>query len=446
MPVHTPGVSIEQRVRDHCDRHGLLPAGSGVLALVSGGADSMCLLHVLATVHDGPVHVLSIDHGFRPEASDEARAVADAARALGVAAHVEHLGLAPGPAAMERARDARLAVAEAVRAREGLACIATGHTRTDHVETVLFRMARGTGRTGALGIAPRRDRLVRPLLGISRDDARAWCLANAVSFVDDPTNADERTARARVRHGLVPALARVHPAAEANVARLADLLADEAEVIAQAVDAAWSRNARDRGLNAAGLVAEPVAMGRLLVRRLLRDAGLAGDALAADVVDDVLARAAAGGPARDVPGGLVAVDRGVVVAERAGRSRLPQGVVGPVALPVPGAACMGHVRVSATTGTAGASRGDCAWVRADVGRAPLVLRPASPGDRIALAGGGHQAVGRLLQGAGVPSRHRAAVPVVAQGDRVVWVAGHRASADLLAAPGEPAVRLMAVAA
>jgi tRNA(Ile)-lysidine synthetase-like protein len=69
-----------------------------------------------------------------------------------------------------------------------------------------------------------------------------------------------------------------------------------------------------------------------------------------------------------------------------------------------------------------------------------------PGDRIALPGGGHQAVGRLLQAAGVPARHRAAVPVVADGERVLWVAGYRASADAVAGPGEPAVNLTAARA
>jgi tRNA(Ile)-lysidine synthase len=434
-------VSTDDRVRAYCHRHGLLPPGAGVLALVSGGADSMCLMHQLAQWHDGPVHVLAIDHGFRAESADEARSVRRAAAALGLAAHVEHLRLVGGAAAMERARDARIAAAERVCEREGLEVIATGHTRTDHVETVLFRAARGTGRTGALGIAPRRGRWVRPLLAVSRRDTRAWCAAHGIPVVDDPTNADARTARARVRHGLLPALEAVHPSAEAHVARLADLLSDEGAVIDAAVGAAWARHARGAGLDCAGLATEPVAMRRLLVRRLLTGAGLGGDALAADVIDDAVERATARGPRRDVPGGLICVDRGILVAEASGDT-IPHGQT-PQVLEVPGAVCMGAVMVRAEGGVAGASDPRRAWVRAS---GPLVARPPMDGDRIALPGGGHQSVARLLQAAGVPARHRHHVLVVAEGARVLWVAGHRASADALAVPGENAVLLEAVAA
>lgn len=438
-----PGIA--QRVGAYCARHDLLPAGSGVLLMVSGGADSMCLMHVVADLHDGPVQVLSVDHGFRPEAADEARAVADAARSLGLTAHVESLGLAPGPAALERARDARLAAAERVREREGLALIATGHTLTDNAETILFRAARGTGRAGALGIAPRRDRLVRPLLGLTRDEVRAWCVERGVAFVDDPGNDDPVTARARVRHGLVPALEQVHPQAQRNVARMAELLADEAAVVDAVTDAAWHRLATPAragapGLDAAGLVREPVAVARLLARRLLAAAGLPSAAHESGTVDAVLARASAGAGITEVPGGIVAVDAGVLVAEATTNRPVVMGVEH---LAVPGTVRLPGLELHAARGTAGLTSGDSAWVRA---RGALVVRAPRDGDRIALAGGGHQPVGRLLQAAGVPARHRAAVPVVAEGDRVLWVAGHRASADAVAAPGEPAVNLTAVQA
>ncbi len=313
-------MSIEQRVIDHCARHDLLPPGAGVLALVSGGADSTCLMHLLARVHDGPVHVLVVDHGLRPAAADEAAAVVVAAEDLGLTAHRVDLGLEPGPAAMERARDARLAAAEEIRRREGLDVVATGHTRTDHAETVIFRIARGTGRTGALGIAPRRDALVRPLLCLSRHETRAWCDDHGVAFADDPTNEDLATARARVRHGAMPALADVHPAAEAHLARLADLLRDEGEVLARAADEAWQRCARPGGLSARDLAREPVALGRILVRRLISEAGLPSDALGSEPVERVRARAARGRGRDEIPGGVATVARGVLsVAPHAAR-------------------------------------------------------------------------------------------------------------------------------
>lgn len=305
-------MSIEQRITEYCTRHELLPPGTGVLALVSGGADSTCLMHVLARVHTGPVHVLVVDHGLRPAASVEAAAVVAAAEGLGLTAHRVDLHLASGAGAMERARDARLAAAEEIRRREGLDVVATGHTRTDHAETVIFRIARGTGRTGALGIAPRRDAIVRPLLCLSRHETRAWCDDHGVAFVDDPTNDDRATARARVRHGAMPALTDVHPAAEAHLARLADLLRDEGEVIAAAADAAWARCSRPGGVSVRHLCTEPAALARLLVRRLITEAGLPSDALGSEPVERVRARAARGRGRDQIPGGVATITRGVL--------------------------------------------------------------------------------------------------------------------------------------
>jgi hypothetical protein len=134
-----------------------------------------------------------------------------------------------------------------------------------------------------------------------------------------------------------------------------------------------------------------------------------------------------GGGAVDLPGGRVALERGRLVAHGA---PAPAPPAAPLA--VPGAAAFGDALVRAEPGPAGPPSPDRVAVAVD---GPLVVRAPEPGDRLPLAGGGHQAVGRLLAAAGVPARARAAVPVVATPERVVWVAGHRAAPDLLAAPG-----------
>jgi tRNA(Ile)-lysidine synthetase-like protein len=155
----------------------------------------------------------------------------------------------------------------------------------------------------------------------------------------------------------------------------------------------------------------------------------------------VRARAAAGRGVTQVPGGIVAVDHGVLLAEAHGAAI---AAVVPAPLGVPGRVRLADDRVvRASRGAAARTTPVDAWVRASGG---LVVRPPAPGDRIALAGGGHQSVGRLLQAAGVPARRRPAVAVVASGDRVLWVAGHRACAESVAAPGEDAVHLSVGAA
>ena len=113
----------------------------------------------------------------------------------------------------------------------------------------------------------------------------------------------------------------------------------------------------------------------------------------------------------------------------------------PAALAVPGVARFGEALIVAEAGAAMPPTARRVAVASELAARGLVVRSPAPGDRIALASGGHVGVGRLLAAAGVPARRRARVPVVAAGDRVVWVAGHRASADALAAEGRPAALL-----
>ncbi len=401
--------------------------------MVSGGADSLCLMHLLAEIHDGPVGVLSIDHGLRPEAADEVSGVLAQAAALGLRAHRRSLGLAAGPAVQERARDGRIAAARQVAGDHGYAAVATGHTASDQAETVLFRMARGTGRTGALGMAPRRDAFVRPLLVVSADETRAWCAERGLAVVSDPSNADPLHARARVRQGLVPALAAVHPEAERHVAALADALRDEGELLDPLVDAAWARVFDGRGLSATALSAEPAAMRRILVRRLIRRAGLPGDAASSAAVARVLDLL--GGAGRlSLPGaGVAALERGALVVDPAPSPPSP-----PARLAVPGEVDFGGLTLRASRGVGEAPTPGRVAVRCD---ASLEVRAPRPGDRLPLPSGGHVAVGRLLAADGIPSRLRQDVPVVATAERVVWVAGHRAADDLIVRDSGPAVIL-----
>ena len=167
--------------------------------MVSGGPDSLCLLHALVTLHDAPVGVVSVDHGLRPEAGQEVAAVRNIAGSLGCPFTPIRLELAGGPGVQERARAARYAAVRAVAARDRWDVIAAGHTASDQAETVLMRMARGTGRTGALGMAPRSGDLVRPLLCVNGAETAAWCVATGLSAAADPSNADQAYTRVRAR-------------------------------------------------------------------------------------------------------------------------------------------------------------------------------------------------------------------------------------------------------
>jgi tRNA(Ile)-lysidine synthetase-like protein len=280
-------------------------------------------------------------------------------------------------------------------------------------------------------MAARSGDLVRPLLCVDAAETAAWCAAAGLAPAADPSNRDPAYTRVRAR-GLMGALAGLHPGAVRHVAELADQLRDEDAVLAAATDAAWTRCRGGDGLDIRALAKEPDAMRRILVRRLLAGHGLGGDAVGAAAVRRVLA-VADGTAGAQVSGATVV---------REGRRLIVVGEAPPppqaVALAVPGAVRFGTSVIHGRVGE-GAPAEPRRVTIPPAGR--IEVRGPRDGDRIALPGGGHARVGRILQADGIPARLRAQVPVVVADDIPVWVAGHRASAGALAGPGEPAVVL-----
>ena len=200
---------------------GLLGAGSPVVVLLSGGRDSVCLLDVAVELAGAEaVTALHVDHGLRPRSAADAAACATLCDRLGVELVQHRAGPRPGSGNVQAwARAERYGAAERVAAPRQ-ARLATAHTATDQAETILYRLAASPGRGALLGMPDEAGALVRPLLraGVTRQETAAWCAARGLAWLEDPSNADDRYARTRVREGLVPALRAVHPQAEANVA------------------------------------------------------------------------------------------------------------------------------------------------------------------------------------------------------------------------------------
>jgi tRNA(Ile)-lysidine synthase len=225
---------------------GLLPPepdGRPILAMLSGGRDSVCLLDLAVRLCGAEdVRALHVNYGLRPEADEEQHHCQELCERLGVALEVVRAERPAGAGNLQAwARELRYGAAEE-RARELDALIATGHTATDQVETILYRLAASPGRRALLGMSPREIRLVRPLLGLTREQTAAYCRARGLSWREDASNDDERYARARVRNQLLPALDAVHPAARENVLRTARLLREEAVVLDALVDAELERD------------------------------------------------------------------------------------------------------------------------------------------------------------------------------------------------------------
>ena len=366
----------------------LFERGDRVIVAVSGGPDSMALLHVLWELRDRlglTLEVAGVDHGLRPAAAEELELVRARAEALGlpfvglavdVASHRRGAGL------QDAARRARLGALAALATERGARRVALGHQADDQAETVLFRIVRGTGLAGLQGIPYRRDPFVRPLLDLSRTEILRYLRRRSIPFVEDPSNTDLRFARARIRHRHLPALAEENP-------RVAEAL------VALAAAAREVRPARAASPT-------PVA-GPALSRRV------------AAVVERLRARG--GTAAVDIAGGRrVEVSYGAVRVGARALVRAPVSSVAPVLIDGPGIYRWAAGTLDVKEGArrrAPPAGDDGAEFDADLLAWPLTARARKSGDRMRPRGGrGSRKLSDLMIDARIARGARAALPVV----------------------------------
>ncbi len=243
---------------------GLLAAGRPVVVLYSGGRDSTCLLELAVRIAGrDAVGALHVNYRLRAAADGDEAHCARLCERLGVPLEIRR-PTRPGGNIQAWARAARYDAAAAIAGPRG-ADVAAGHTAGDQVETILYRLASSPSRRALLGMRPRDGALVRPLLAFTRAQTGAYCAERGLAWREDESNNSGAYARGRVRARLVPALREIHPAAEANVLALAEVLRDEAEVLDAAVDARLG--GRDR-IALTSLRELPAALRRLVVQRL----------------------------------------------------------------------------------------------------------------------------------------------------------------------------------
>jgi tRNA(Ile)-lysidine synthase len=292
---------LHERVR----AEGLLGESGQVVAMISGGRDSVCLLDVAVAVRGAEnVRALHVNYGLRGRASyEDERYCAELCSRLGVWLELVRVGEEErGEGNLQAwARERRYEVARRLGA-ELDAPVATGHTASDQVETILYRLAASPGRRALLGMSACENRLVRPLLGVTREQTAEYCQARGLQWREDTSNDDVQYARVRVRKLLVPALRAVHPAAAENVRRTAELLREETDLLDGLVDAELSGK---EAVAVARLAELHPALARLVVVRLVEDA--AGELVpqAGARVGEILALGARGGVAEVHVGGNV---------------------------------------------------------------------------------------------------------------------------------------------
>jgi tRNA(Ile)-lysidine synthase len=289
---------------------GLLGPGRPVVVLYSGGCDSTCLLEVAVRVAGrDAVTALHVNYRLRAAAAADEDHCARLCARLGVPLEVRRPQRPQDGNLQAWARDVRYGAAARIAAPRG-ADVAAGHTASDQVETILYRLASSPSRRALLGMRRRDGALIRPLLLFTREQTGGYCSERDLSWRMDESNSAGVYARNRLRAGLMPALREIHPAAEANVLALAELLRDEAVVLDAAVDAVL--DGRER-IALARLRELSPALRRLVVQRLADGAagGLAPGA--ARRAEEVAALAEHGQTALDLPHGVRAIaEQGVL--------------------------------------------------------------------------------------------------------------------------------------
>jgi len=414
----------------------MLSAGQRVAAAVSGGADSVCLLHALIELGFAP-HVLHVNHHLRgAESQADADFVVDLSARLGLPCSVHESPVEPGVDNLEQAaRNLRLAVFHEAVSSGAVDRVALGHTRSDQAETVLFRFLRGAGTAGLAGIRPvTSGGLIRPLIEIDRVEARAWLLERGITWREDSSNLSLEFARNRIRQNLLPQLAREwNPAIAETLAQTADWALEEeaywhermGELAATHLVAAQAPAVLMR---AEALRLQPLAAARRLVRRAmeLSKGDLRGIGFGHIEAVLKLAGGPEGGWARapglDICRSFDWIRFAPPAAAESYRLEAPV----PGFTPVPGTdigISLELIENSETfrTGNSVYNNNEVGWLDWNRLSSGLQLRNWRPGDRYQPAGAsGEEKVTDLFQRARVPLWERGKWPILMDGPRIVW--------------------------
>ena len=416
---------------------GLRPRGTRGVVLVSGGADSAATAAAIVEVL-GPdaVTTLHLNYRLRPDSDRDEETVRELSARLGIELEVEHPALGEGNVQAE-AREARYLAAERLRQARGSDWIATGHTRTDLAETVLYRLATSPGRRALLGLQPRRGVIIRPLLGLGRDQVRRFVSEAGLPFRDDPTNAEPAYARNRIRNEVLPVLGDIGPEAEATIAETQAELAEEGEALERVAADALAES----GADAAGAIGRDAlasldpAIRRLALRRLAERAGAGAVPLGRRRADQIWRLV------NEPEGGVVELGGGVEAEIEGGHVRFTTGSAAEPAaatLPVPGSCRFGswEVRAELAPSVPAADGPDLAVLDPGALGGSLVVRSWRDGDRMRPLGlDGSKSLQDLFTDRKVPRSLRHALPVVISDGRIVWIAGVAVSEEFAARAG-----------
>ena len=405
---------MENKILAAIRRYHMVKPGERVICAVSGGADSMALLWSFWMLREKlgiAVEAAHFNHQLCGEESDrDEQFVRDFCAFHEIPLHVGSFPVSPGTKGLAAAaRDARYRF---LRSLPGT--IATAHTADDNAETVLMHLIRGTGLRGLGGITPKTDRMIRPMLDVSREEVEAYLKENWISHVEDSSTGSDAFFRNRVRQNLVPLLRQENPSILGNLSAMAQRLREEEETLhgmSELVDPT----------DVVSLRKAPACLRRRALERLLTESGFPEPNASHIAQAEALVFAKRPSAFAAFPGGVILrreYDRLIAARDTSDLGTVPLPGNGSVELPELG------LRVTASPDTGAPDTGTAFTVRP---AGPMVLRSRRSGDAIALPGG-TKSVKKLFIDRKIPAARRLQIPIVADEQGILGIYGIGADA------------------
>ena len=448
--------SLEQRVLRFIQEHRLVSSQQTLLVAVSGGPDSVCLLHILVNLQNElgtGLHVAHLNHQLRgAESEADARYVSDLAHQLGIPATIEerdvkshqtqhHLSLE------EAAREVRYTFLAEVARSIGVSQVAVGHTIDDHIETILMHLIRGTGTRGLRGLQPSTEwqlrqpgnslNIIRPLLQINRQETTDYCHNHKLNPRLDASNLSLSPLRNRMRHQLLPLLKSYNPRVAEALLRTAQIAGDDLAFLDEECTRLWDKIAQEQGdtiiLDKERLLELPSALKRHLLRIAIgKLLGNLKDIETRHIEGIMAALAKPAGRRISLPGGLIFAieyNRYLLAPGAAALSPLPI-LRGEFPLKLPGETLLPGWRIETAiiSREQMAEKNDdfTAYLDLDKTGNKLAVRSRQPGDRFQPLGLSQpKKLGEFMIDAKIPRAWRQRIPIVCSPSQILWVVGWR---------------------
>ena len=445
--------TLAQRVLHFIQKEHLVSTPSCLLVAVSGGPDSVCLLHILAELREKlriTLHIAHLNHKLRgAESEADARYVSELAHHLGIPATTEERDVKAYQARQhisleEAAREVRYTflsqVAQAIRAEEA----AAGHTADDHTETILMHLVRGTGIKGLQGLKPRTQwqlagnsiTIVRPLLQISREETAEYCRQHHLAPRIDTSNLSLSPLRNRIRHQLLPLLKSYNPQVAEALQRTARIASDDLGFIDQQCLQLWAEIAQKQGnaiiIDKQRLLKSPSVLRRYLLRMSIEKlVGNIKDIEMRHIEDIMSILTKPAGKRLDLPGGLifaVEYDRYLLTQDQESLSPFPP-LEDELPLKLPGEMLLPGWRIEANIiNREQMTEKDDFTAHLDLDKAggKLAVRSRQRGDRFQPLGMSQpKKLGEFMIDAKIPQAWRGRIPIVCSQKHILWVVGWR---------------------